>query len=90
MRLVVFPGNTPSAINLTISQEILDLHLYFAPQKLVSTPGSNTPYISSVLSDVNYFLVDEMGHVGARQGKAGFFAISTMVGGTPDFVVDDL
>lgn len=84
------PTNSPSTTNLITPQEITDLHLYFAPQKLVSTAGSNTPYISSVLSDVNYFLVDEMGEKTSRQGKAGFFAISTMTGGAPDFVVDDL
>lgn len=63
---------------IRISQEIADLRLYFAPQKLYSSPGNQAPFISSAYPGTNFFLLDRMGTPdGGTTGEAGFYAIST-------------
>lgn len=84
------PSNKPSSINILLSDEITDLKLYFTPQRLYSTPGEVTPFIVSVTPGSNYFVVDEMGQVGSRSGKAGLFAVSAIDNRYPDTQVDDL
>lgn len=71
------PGSSANA-NIQISQEITDLKLYFAPQKLYSSPGNQAPFISSAYPGANFFLLDRMGTPnGGTTGEAGFYAIST-------------
>lgn len=76
-----FPASSANA-NIRISQEIADLRLYFAPQKLYNSPGNQAPFISSAYPGANFFLLDRMDTPnGGTTGEAGFYAISTK--GTP-------
>lgn len=75
-----FSSNPDSSANANIpfSQEIADLKLYFAPQKLYSSPGNQAPFISSAYPGASFFLLDRMGTPnGGTTGEAGFYAIST-------------
>jgi hypothetical protein len=73
-----FNPNSSSNANIQISQEIADLKLYFAPQKLYSSPGNQAPFISSACPGANFFLLDRMNTPnGGTTGEAGFYAIST-------------
>lgn len=79
-----------SYVTIQIPQEIVDLQLYFPPQRLSVAPGNNSPSISSVNPGSNSFVVDEMGVKGVRSGTGGFYALSTAGGTLPTVPVDHL
>lgn len=72
----VFSTNRRST-DIQISQEIADLKLYFAPQKLFSSPGNSAPSISSTVPGISTFYLEgsrDPGDTGV--GDAGFYAVS--------------
>lgn len=81
---------SPRFADIQISQEIADLKLYFAPQKLSSPPGNDAPFISSVYPGANVFHVDEMGGGTSGSGSGGFYAISMANEDLPRIVVEHL
>ena len=72
----VFGINTNSA-DIQISQEIADLKLYFAPQKLFSSIGNSAPSISSTTPGISTLHLEKSKDFGdTGVGDAGFYAIS--------------
>nr|DAV59729.1 MAG TPA: hypothetical protein [Caudoviricetes sp.] len=70
-------GTNSMSTDIQISQEIADLKLYFAPQKLFSSPGNDAPSISSTTPGISTFYLEKSRGVGdVGVGDAGFYAIS--------------
>nr|DAQ59545.1 MAG TPA: hypothetical protein [Caudoviricetes sp.] len=86
----VFNTNS-SSTDIQISQEIADLKLYFAPQKLFSSPGNSAPSISSTTPGISTLHLEkskDFGDIGT--GDAGFYAISVTGVKFPQIVWDFL
>lgn len=84
------PPNTPSSASILLSDEIAALKLYFTPQKLYSEAGKDAPFIISTYPGASNFVIDELGQVGARSGRVGFFAVSAIDNNFPITRVDEL
>lgn len=86
----VFGINSRST-GIQISQEIADLKLYFAPQKLFSSSGNSAPSISSTAPGISTFHLEKSGDSGNTSvGDAGFYAISVTGANFPQIMWDHL
>lgn len=84
-------GTNSSSTGIQISQEIADLKLYFAPQKLFSSPGNDAPSISSTTPGISTFHLEKSGGFGdIGTGDAGFYAISVTGTNFPQITWDYL